>query len=75
MIPVADMLAFERQRFRFAGAKEQAIRDVFGLPATRYYQLLAAAIQTVEALEVGPVTTYRLRRQAGRRGARRAATG
>ncbi len=35
-----EVLAFERQWWKYAGAKEQAIRDRFGLSATRYYQLL-----------------------------------
>ena len=35
-----QVLAFERQWWRRAGAKEQAIRDLFGISSTRYYQLL-----------------------------------
>src|SRR5262245_28526440 len=34
-----EILAFERQWWRQAGAKEQAIRDKFQLSTTRYYQL------------------------------------
>jgi hypothetical protein len=33
----ADILTFERQWWKFAGAKEQAIRDRFQMSATRYY--------------------------------------
>src|SRR5438045_9232621 len=37
-----EILAFERRWWRQAGSKEQAIRDTFGLSATRYYQMLNA---------------------------------
>ena len=36
------VLAFERQWWRYAGAKEAAIREEFGLSPTRYYQLPTA---------------------------------
>jgi hypothetical protein len=57
-----EMLAFERQWWRQAGAKEQAIRDRFGMPATRYYQLLNALLDAPEALAHDPVLVQRLRR-------------
>ena len=44
------------------GAKEEAIRDRFGLGATAYYQLLNALIDTPEALEYAPALVHRLRR-------------
>jgi hypothetical protein len=56
------MLAFERQWWKRAGAKEQAIRDTFGLTATRYYQLLNALLDEPAALEHDPVLVQRLRR-------------
>src|SRR5437762_1672681 len=34
------ILAFERRGWRSPGLKEQAIAEVLGMPATRYYQLL-----------------------------------
>ena len=34
-----EILAFERQWWKYAGAKEQAIRELFDMSATRYYQL------------------------------------
>ena len=40
------ILAFERYWWKHAGAKEQAIRDEFGLSAARYYQLLGALIDS-----------------------------
>lgn len=56
------MLAFERQWWKHAGAKEQAIRVRFGMGATAYYQRLNALLDTAEALEADPVTVNRLRR-------------
>jgi hypothetical protein len=58
----ADILAFERQWWKFAGAKEQAIRDRFGMSATRYYQVLNALIDKPEALAQDPLLVKRLRR-------------
>ncbi len=49
-----EILAFERQWWKYAGAKEQAIRDLFGLSATRYYQLLNVLIDRPEALAADP---------------------
>ncbi len=57
-----EILAFERQWWRHAGAKEQAIRDRFGLSATRYYQLLNALLDNPAALAADPVLVGRLRR-------------
>ncbi|MGW4502358.1 DUF3263 domain-containing protein, partial [Micromonospora sp. NPDC004336] len=56
------ILAFEQQWWRHAGAKEQAIRDTFGLSATRYYQLLNALLDNPAALAADPVLVGRLRR-------------
>jgi hypothetical protein len=58
----ARILAFERQWWRQAGSKEQAIRDTFGLSATRYYQLLNALLDDPVALALEPVVIQRLRR-------------
>ena len=41
-----EILAFERQWWKYAGAKEQAIRELFDMCATRYYQVLNALIDT-----------------------------
>jgi Protein of unknown function (DUF3263) len=57
-----DILAFERQWWKFAGAKEQAIRDKFQMSATRYYQVLNALIDKPEALAQDPLLVKRLRR-------------
>jgi len=58
----AAVLAFERQWWRYAGAKEQAIRDELGLSATQYYQVLNALIDTPAALAADPMLVKRLRR-------------
>ena len=57
-----QILAFERQWWKYAGAKEQALRDLFDLSATRYYQVLNALIDRPEALECDPMLVKRLRR-------------
>ena len=57
-----EMLAFERQWWRHAGAKETAIRDRFGLSPTRYYQALNALVDQPGALAADPVLVRRLRR-------------
>jgi hypothetical protein len=56
------MLAFERQWWKFAGAKEQAIRELFDLSSTRYYQALNTLIDRPEALAHDPMLVKRLRR-------------
>lgn len=61
------LLAFERGTWRTAGAKEQAIVEVLGISATRYYQLLNELIDNPEALKFDPVLVKRLRAQRARR--------
>ncbi|HEY5222577.1 MAG TPA: DUF3263 domain-containing protein [Microbacteriaceae bacterium] len=58
----AAILEFERQWWRHAGAKEQAIRDEFGLSAARYYQVLSALIDAPAALIHDPMLVKRLQR-------------
>ncbi len=66
------ILDFERRWWRHAGSKEQAIRDEFGLSATRYYQLLNRLLDRTEALAYDPMLVKRLRRlRASRSRARR----
>jgi hypothetical protein len=57
-----ELLAFERQWWHYAGAKEQAIREVFDVSATRYYQLLGELIDLPQALAHDPMLVKRLRR-------------
>ncbi len=56
------VLAFERQWWRYAGAKEQAIRELFSMSTTRYYQFLNALIDRPEAVAHDPMLVKRLRR-------------
>ncbi|GAA1263410.1 DUF3263 domain-containing protein [Saccharothrix xinjiangensis] len=68
-----EILAFERQWWKYAGAKEQAIKELFDMSATRYYQLLNALIEKEEALAADPMLIKRLRRsRSGRQRARAA---
>ena len=68
-----ELLAFERQWWKFAGAKEQAIRELFDMSSTRYYQVLNALIDRSDALEFDPMLVKRLRRmRASRQRARSA---
>ena len=57
-----EMLTFERQWWRQAGAKETAIRNRFGVPPTRYYQVLNALVDRPDALAADPLLVRRLRR-------------
>jgi hypothetical protein len=68
-----EILAFERQWWKYAGAKEQAIKELFDMSATRYYQVVNALIDTPEALDADPMLVKRLRRlRASRQRARSA---
>jgi Protein of unknown function (DUF3263) len=66
-----EMLAFERLRWQQPGAREQAIRDMFGLSLTRYLQALNTLIEKPAAVAVDPVTVNRLRRLKATRAAAR----
>jgi len=57
-----QILAFERQWWKHAGAKEQAIRDGFGLSPTRYYQLLNGLLDNPAAMAYDAALVARLRR-------------
>ena len=56
------ILDFERNWWRFAGAKESAIKELFDLTAPRYYQLLNDLIDRDDALTASPMLVKRLRR-------------
>lgn len=67
------ILEFERQWWRYAGAKEQAIRELFDCSTTRYYQMLNTLIDDPRALAADPMLVKRLRRlRASRQRARSA---
>lgn len=61
------VLEFERQWWKFAGAKEQAVRELFDMSATRYYQVLNALIDEPAALAHDPMLVKRLRRMRSSR--------
>jgi hypothetical protein len=61
------ILVFESGWWRFPGAKEREILEVFGFPATRYYQLLNELIDRPDAAQFDPALVARLRRQRVRR--------
>ena len=62
-----EVLAFERQWWKYAGAKEEAIKELFGMSGTRYYQVLNALVDRPEALAADPMLVKRLRRQRASR--------
>ncbi|MDN4477500.1 DUF3263 domain-containing protein [Demequina sp. SYSU T00039] len=63
----SSVLAFERQWWRYAGAKEDAIRELFDLSATQYYQVLNSLIDSPAALAHDPMLVRRLRRMRAAR--------
>ena len=62
-----DILDFERQWWKYAGAKETAVREKFDMSSTRYYQVLNALIDRPEALAADPLLVRRLRRLRSQR--------
>jgi len=70
-----EMLTFERQWWRRPGAKETAIREQFGVPPTRYYQVLNALVDRSEALAADPLLVRRLRRLRSSRQRQRSSPG
>ena len=69
----ADILEFERHWWKYAGAKEQAVREKFQMSSTRYYQVLTALIDKPEALAADPLLVRRLRRLRAARQRQRSA--
>ena len=61
------VLVFERQWWRHAGAKEEAIRREFGIGPTAYYQLLSRLIDDPAAIAYDPMLVKRLQRQRASR--------
>jgi hypothetical protein len=68
-----QILDFEREWWRYAGAKEQAVRERFDLSPTRYYQLLNRVIDDEQAVRYDPMLVKRLRRLRASRQRQRAA--
>ncbi len=63
----AGILAFEKSWWRYSGPKESAILELFGMTATRYYQVLNALLDNPEALAAEPILVKRLRRMRSQR--------
>ena len=68
-----EILAFERQWWKYAGVKEQAIRELFDMSATRYYQVVNALIDNPLAMAADPMLVKRLRRLRAARQRQRSA--
>lgn len=66
-----SILEFERQWWKYAGAKETAVRERFDMSSTRYYQVLTALIDRPAALAHDPMLVHRLRRLRAARAAHR----
>lgn len=62
-----EILALERVWWKYAGAKEQAIREKFDMSTTRYYQILNGLLDSRAALEFDPLLVKRLRRMRASR--------
>lgn len=62
-----EILAFERHWWKYAGSKEQAIRELFDMSSTRYYQILNGLLDSPAAMAADPMLVKRLRRQRGTR--------
>ena len=56
------ILDFERQWWRYAGAKEAGIAEHFGISAPDYYAALNNLIDREDALAAAPLLIKRLRR-------------
>jgi hypothetical protein len=61
------IIDFERQWWKYAGSKESAIKELFDMSPTRYYQVLNALIDSPVALAHDPMLVKRLRRQRATR--------
>ncbi|MDO5635198.1 MAG: DUF3263 domain-containing protein [Micrococcus sp.] len=55
------VLELESQRWRYSGAKDQAIRDRLNLTPTAYYQILTGLLDREAAVADRPLLVKRLR--------------
>lgn len=64
MLSVKDKMTLDLEgtRFKYAGAKDQAIHEAFGETATRFYQRLNAILDDPAALAYDAPLVNRLRR-------------
>ena len=56
------ILDFERQWWKYAGAKDAAMRELFDLSTRSYYEVLNNLIDREDALAASPLLVKRLRR-------------
>ncbi len=68
-----EILAFEREWWRHATAKEQAVRERLGLTVGDYYRTLSQLLDRESALAHDPLLVRRLRRLRAIRRRHRAA--
>jgi len=68
-----SILAFEQQWWKYPGKKEQAIRELFGMSATRYYQILNRLMESRAAMAADPMLIKRLRKTRASRNRTRVA--
>lgn len=70
-MPLSDqeraILDFERSWWREPCSKEAFIRERLCLSPTRYYRLLGALVDSVDAYDYDPLVVLRLRRERDRR--------
>ncbi|AUS78506.1 DUF3263 domain-containing protein [Actinoalloteichus sp. AHMU CJ021] len=66
------ILAFESQWWKYAGTKEQAVQELFGMSPEGYYERLDVLINLPAARRADPMLARRLSRLRGSR--RRAGT-
>ena len=67
------IMPVEQLSRKYAGAKEEAIKELFSMSATRYYQVLNALVDRPESLAADPMLVKRLRRLRASRQKARAA--
>jgi hypothetical protein len=70
-----EVLDFEREAWKLTVSKQRAIRQRFGISASRYHQLLHRIIDRPEALSYDPMLVRRLRRLRELRRRSRTASG
>lgn len=56
------ILEFEQKWWKYAGAKESSIRELFDMAPSRYYEVLNSLIDRDDALVASPMLIKRLRR-------------
>ena len=69
-----EILTFEREWWKYAEAKDAAVRDRLDLTPEGYYRALNAIIDQPGALDHDPLLVRRLRRQRGTRQRQRQAS-